>query len=57
MNNSDKFELSDQILIHLCDSVKSDKAIKVDTTRDLNSNESLIKIWGQSNLLEHLPGD
>ena len=57
MNNSDKLELSDQILIHLCESVKSDKEIKVDTTRDLRTQMSLAKIWGQSNLLERLQGD
>ena len=57
MNNSDKLELSDQILTHLCESVKSDKAIKFDTTRDLRTQMSLAKIWGQSNLLERLQGD
>ena len=57
MNNSDKLELSDQILTHLCESVKSDKAIKVDTTRDLRTQMSLAKIWGQNNLLERLQGD
>ena len=46
MNNSDKLELSYQILIHLCESVKNDKAIKIDTTSDLRIKMSLLLRFG-----------